>query len=121
VRGGCLAGEPGAVERNLDDAAEIAVFETLERELHETPGVDQCGYSNTRSLDPAAMTMWIQLIGTGISTAAALVPVVKQVLGLFKRKGIKGAKLKLAGGVTIDVDEISADDLLKLSTGVPNA
>ena len=110
-----------AFEIELPANTDPATVETLERELQKTPGVDQCGSSDTRSLDPAAMTMWIQLIGTGISTAAALVPVVKQVLELFKRKGIKGAKLKLAGGVTIDVDEISADDLLKLSTGAPKA
>ena len=69
-----------AFEIELPANTDPAAVETLERELLKTPGVDQCGSSDTRSLDPAAMTMWIQLIGTGISTAAALVPVVKQFL-----------------------------------------
>jgi hypothetical protein len=110
-----------AFEIEIPANTDPEVFGALRRELGETTGVDQCGPSTTRSLDPASMTMWITLVSTGITTAASLVPVVKQVLELFKRKGIKGAKLKLAGGVTIDVDEISADDLLKLSTGVPKA
>lgn len=96
-----------------------AIFGALRKELGETTGVDQCGPSTTRSLDPASMTMWVTLISTGITTAASLVPVVKQIVELFKRKGIKGAKLKLAGGVTLEVDEISADDLLKFSKSAP--
>jgi hypothetical protein len=104
-----------AFEIELPTKIDPATFAQLEKELHNVAGVDQFGSSGTRSLDPAAVTMWIQLLGTGITTAAAVVPVVKQILDLFKKKGIKGAKLKLADGTTVEADDISADDLLKIA------
>lgn len=104
-----------AFEITLPKDADAALLATLQEELARTQGVDQVGRSATRSLDPATLTMWITLAGTALTTVGAAVPVVKQVLELFQRKGIKGAKLVLADGSVLQADEISADDLLKLA------
>lgn len=87
----------------------------LESALAGTAGVDQCGQGGARSLDPGSLTMWITLAGTVVTTVGAAVPVVKQIIELFRGKGIKGAKLVLADGSVLQADEISADDLMKLS------
>jgi hypothetical protein len=104
-----------AFEITLPKDADPALLAAVETELARTQGVDQVGRSAKRSLDPATLTMWITLAGTALTTAGAAVTVVKQVLELFQRKGIKGAKLVLADGSVLQADEISADDLLKLA------
>jgi hypothetical protein len=104
-----------AFEITLPEDADPALLATIETELARTRGVDQHGRSAKRSLDPATLTMWITLAGTALTTAGAAVTVVKEVLALFQRKGIKGAKLLLADGSVLQADEISADDLLKLA------
>jgi hypothetical protein len=104
-----------AFEITLPEGTDPAALAAVQAELGRTQGVDQCGRSARRSLDPATLTMWITLAGTALTTAGAAVTVVKQVLELFQRKGIKGAKLVLADGSVLQADEISADDLLKLA------
>jgi hypothetical protein len=58
--------------------------------------------------------MWVTLIGSTITALGGAVPVVKQIIDLFKRKGIKGVKLVLANGSVLQADEITIEDLLKL-------
>jgi hypothetical protein len=87
----------------------------LEAAVASTQGVDQCGQGDTRSLDPAALTLWVTLAGTVVTTVGAAIPVVKQIIELCRSKGIKGAKLVLADGTVVQADEISAEDLMKLA------
>jgi hypothetical protein len=104
-----------AFEIELPPGVDKAALASLQQALAETGGVDQCGQSTARSLDPAALTLWVTLAGSVLTTLGAAVPVVRQIIDLCKRKGIKGAKLVLADGSVLQADEISSDDLLKLS------
>lgn len=99
----------------LPAGTDPTTLKALEQELAQTAGVDQCRQSTARSLDPASITIYITLAGTVITAIGAAVPVVKQMIDLFKSKGIKGAKLLLSDGRVLQVDEISAGDLIKLS------
>ena len=99
-----------AFEIELPASVDHGALAELEQALGEIDGVDQCGKSTTRSLDPAALMMWVTLV----SSVGGAVPVVKLVVDLFRRKGIKGAKLKLADGSVLEFDEISSDDLQRL-------
>ena len=103
-----------AFEIELPPGVDKGVLASLEQALAKTDGVDQCGQGTTRSLDPATITMWVTLVGSTITALGGAVSVVKQVIDLFKRQGIKGAKLVLADGSVLKADEISAEDLLKL-------
>jgi hypothetical protein len=103
-----------AFEIEFPPGVDRSMLATLQEELAETDGVDQCDQSTTRSLDPATITMWVTLIGSTITALGGAVPVVKQIIDLLKRKGIKGAKLVLANGSVLHADEISVEDLLKL-------
>lgn len=104
-----------AFEIELPSGMSSAQRAELESAVAATQGVDQCGQGDTRSLDPAALTLWVTLAGTVITTVAAAVPVIKQIMELCQRKGVKGAKLVLANGTVLEVDEISVDDLMKLA------
>lgn len=90
-------------------------IKALEQELAQTAGVDECRQSTARAIDPVSITIYVTLVATVITTIGAAVPVVNQVIDLFKSKGIKGVKLTLSNGQVIEVDNISVDDLLKLS------
>jgi hypothetical protein len=104
-----------AFEIELPSGLSSAQRAELESAVAATPGVDQCGQGDTRSLDPGALTVWVTLAGAVITTVANAIPVIKQIMELCQRKGIKGAKLVLADGAVLEVDEISADDLMKLA------
>lgn len=104
-----------AFEIEMPAGVDPALLAQVEQTVAQTRGVSDCGQSTMRSLDASTLTLWVTLAGTIITTVGAAVPVVKQIADLFARKGIKGAKLLLADGSTLQVDEISADDLLKLT------
>lgn len=99
----------------LPTGTDPTTLEALELELAQTAGVDQCRQSTARSLDPASVTIYITLVSAVVTAIGTAVPVVKQMIDLFKSKGIKGAKFLLSDGRVLQVDEISADDLIKLS------
>jgi hypothetical protein len=103
-----------AFEIELPASVDHGALTDLEQALGEIEGVDQCGKSTTRSLDPAGLMVWVTLVSSVVSAAGGAVPVVKLILDLFRRKGIKGAKLKLADGSVLEFDEISGDDLQRL-------
>lgn len=99
----------------LPAGTDPATLQALEQQLARTAGIDQCRRSSSRSLDPASITMYITLTSTVVTAIGAAVPVVKLVMDLFKSKGIKGAKLMLPDGEIFQADDISVNDLLKLS------
>jgi hypothetical protein len=101
-------------EIELPKGVDAVVLKLLEQQIAQTIGVDKCGQDTERSVDPAAITIWVNLVATTIAVA---VPVIKQVLDLLKSKGIKGAKLTL-GDRVFQADDISVDDLLKLSNSL---
>jgi hypothetical protein len=104
-----------AFEIELPDDVSLDQRTQLLAEVASTQGVDQCGKGDTRSLDPASLTLWVTLAGTVVTTVSAAIPVIKQIMALCQSKGIKGAKLVLGNGVVVEVDEISVDDLMKLA------
>jgi hypothetical protein len=102
----------------LPAGTDPTAIKDLEQQLAQIAGVEQCRQSTARSLDPASITMYVTLVSTVITAIGAAVPVVKQVIDLFKSEGIKGTKLMLSDGRVFQADDISVDDLLKLSNSL---
>ena len=73
---------------------------SLEKELAKAQGIDQCGFSTTRALDPVSLSMWFVLAKSAAVALSSAVPVMKFIVDQFKQRGIK-ATLKLADGSTI--------------------
>lgn len=96
----------------LPTDADIDLVE-MEAEVKSLDGVDAAGTLGARSIDPSSIGMWIQVAGTGIGVAAAAVPVVDRILGLLRKKDIKGAKLKFEGG-EVELDNVAVGDLERL-------
>lgn len=96
----------------LPTDADIDLVE-MEAEVRSIDGVDGAGTLGARSIDPSSIGMWIQLAGTGIGVVAAAVPVIDKILGLLRKKEIKGAKLKFEGG-ELELDGVAVGDLERL-------
>ena len=104
-------------EIELPRTTSRSALEAVRQEIATTEGVERTGGGATRSLDAATLTMWVTLTASAVTTVGAAIPVVKQVLSLFKKQGIKGVKLRLADGSVLEADEMSAEDLAKLMKG----
>lgn len=72
----------------------------------------------TRSLDPQAVQMVVTTASAAIAGLNGLVPLIQQVLGLFKKKGIPGAKITLPNGTVIEADNMTADEVQQLVGGL---
>ena len=95
-------------------------LDSLRNELRELDEVSDVGGGDTRAIDPASLMMWVTLGSTAITAAGGGVGLFERIAGMFRRKGIKGAKITLANGTSFSADEISAEDLqnlLKASKG----
>jgi hypothetical protein len=94
---------------------------SLEKELARAEGIDQCGWSTSRALDPVSLSMWFVLAKHVAVALTSAVPVIKFVVDQLKQRGIKNVKIVLANGSTIQADDISVDNLLKLERSARSA
>ncbi len=92
-----------------------ATLDEIEREITALTGVGHSGQGGSRSLDAQSITFWVTLASTVVTTAGAAIPIVKEVMAIFRKKGIKGVKLVLANGSTLEADEMSVEDFAKLN------
>jgi len=99
---------------SLPDSTPPAKQDELEAALQDMPSVEGAGVSETRGIDPQAVMIWVKLAGEMIATAGAMLPVLQKVVDMIRGKGIKGAKINLPGGATLQVDEASTADIERL-------
>jgi hypothetical protein len=99
----------------LPATASQADAKALARDLAATAGVEECDAGATRSLDVGQLTLWVSLAGGAASALGGAVTVVQQIIELCRSKGAKGARLVLADGTAIPIENLSAQALLELA------
>jgi hypothetical protein len=99
---------------SLPDSTSTAQQEDLEAALQDMHDVEGAGLSQTRAIDPATIQIWVKVAGEVIATTAAALPVIEKTVALIRGKGVKGAKITLPGGATLQVDSASADDIRRI-------
>ena len=87
---------------------------SLRDEVIQISGVEDADTQSTRSVDMVTLNLWIQFATGVLGAASTGVPIVQKIVEMVRGKGIKGAKITLANGVTVVADEISLKDLEKL-------
>ena len=87
---------------------------SIEKELAKIEGVDQCGWSTTRALDPVSLSMWFVLAKSAAVALSSAVPVMKFIVDQLKQRGIKNVSMVLADGTKIQADDITVENLVKL-------
>jgi len=90
-----------------------AEVKALRDEIRQMSGVEDAGSQKARGVGPARPGIWVQL-PTGALGAASGVPIVQKIAETVRDKGIKGAKITLANGAMLSIDEISSRDLEKI-------
>jgi hypothetical protein len=82
--------------------------------LNALPEVDSATPEATRFVDPAAVTLFVQLAGSVLGVAATAVPIIQKIVETIRGKGVSGAVIELPGGGKLSVDNASVKDIERL-------
>ena len=88
-----------------DDAQEIQDF------LKNVDGIEDAGSISTRSMaDPASITLWVEVASGILGLVSTAVPVIQNLMEIFRKKNLPAAKIKLPDGTEIVFDKDSSPD-----------
>ena len=87
-------------------------------DLRQLGDIEDAGTMEARSIDPQQVALWVQASSTALGAIGTAVPVIQNVVGLIRGKGIKGARIILPNGIEFAADEVSAKDLQTLLKGL---
>ena len=88
-----------------DDAQEIQDI------LKTVDGIEDAGSISTRSMaDPASITLWIEVASGILGLVSTAVPVIQNLMEIFRKKNLPAAKIKLPDGTEIEFDKDSSPD-----------
>jgi len=90
------------------------VVKALREEIAEIEAVERAIPNTTRSADPQALMLWVQVATGAVTALAGAVPVVRALIEAVRRKGIRGAKIRLPNGAEVAVDEADPQQLERL-------
>jgi hypothetical protein len=91
------------------------VLKELESTISGLEPVKKVGHtSGDRSLDPASLMLWMELIGGALTVVATAVPLIEKIVGMFRNKKISGVKISMPDGTAVSVDDCTSDDIRKL-------
>ena len=89
-------------------------LEIVRAELTSINEVQDAGSMRSRSIDAQSLMLWVSVATGVLGVVKTGVPLIQSITGMFRSKGIKGAKITLANGTSFTADEISPEDLEKL-------
>ncbi len=88
-----------------DDAQEIQDF------LKNVDGIEDAGSISTRSMaDPASITLWVEVASGILGLVSTAVPVIQNLMEIFRKKNLPAAIIKLPDGTEIVFDKNSSPD-----------
>jgi hypothetical protein len=93
----------------------------LKRELTESAPITAVGSMGARGVDAQQVMLWAQTAGTVFATLGAALPVISKIAELVRKRGVKGARIKLPNGAELSLDEASVGDTERLlrAAGMP--
>ncbi len=106
----------------MDDVLTIELPNTLSKtevkglrdEIRQLNEVVDADSQIARGVDAVTLGIWIQLATDIFGAVGSGMPIVQKIVELVRGKGIKGAKIVLANGGSVSVDEISVKDLERI-------
>lgn len=105
------------IEIELPKSVERDLLDEIKASIATMDGVEKTGESSYMSVDPESIKLWFELASQAFATVGAAITVIKGIRDLLRSRNIKGAKVALANGQVIPLDEISQADLEKLESG----
>lgn len=84
---------------------------SLEAELNDIDVVEDAGRASSRAFDAASATLSIRVEGGMLDLVGTAVPLLNKVLDTIRGRGIKGARITMPNGTTVEADEISVRGL----------
>jgi hypothetical protein len=82
--------------------------------LSALPDVESATPEATRFVDPASVSLFVQLAGSLLGVAATAVPIIQKIVETIQGKGVTGAVIEFPGGGKLSVDNASAKDIERL-------
>ena len=88
-----------------DDAQEIQDY------LKNVDGIEDAGSISTRSMaDAASITLWVEVASGILGLVSTAVPVIQNLMEIFRKKNLPAAIIKLPDGTEIVFDKNSTPD-----------
>jgi len=87
--------------------------DAIQSKVKDLDVITDTGCMATRSLDPASVMVWVQLVSGTLSVVATGVTLIQKVIEIIRNKSISGATIKLPNGAEISVDNATASDIEK--------
>jgi hypothetical protein len=97
----------------LPKDTEARIATDLSGELRGLEGVLNAGTTASRSLEVAALAVWIALPEV-VNLAKTALELVQRIIDLVKGRGIQGVTIELPNGAKIAVDHASPADIQKI-------
>ena len=82
--------------------------------LSALPEVESATPESTRFIDPASVSLFVQLAGSVLGVAATAVPIVQKIVETIRGKGVTGAVIEFPGGAKLSVDNASVKEIERL-------
>jgi hypothetical protein len=90
---------------------EVAI---IEQDIAKVSNIKHVTPQRSRGVDISSIATIVQLAPTAVQAAGAVAQCAKSVMDIFNKRGMKGIKIKTAGGVELSIDKGSVDDVEKL-------
>jgi len=89
-------------------------LKAIRSELEDMAEIEDIGSLTDRSIDPSTLGLWIQVATGIVGVASSTMPLIQKLMEIVRGKAIKGAKITLANGTVVSIDEASVKDVEKL-------
>lgn len=109
-----------SIQISFPSSAPRAEVDTIQNMLKNLNEIQDAGSIASRSVDPASIMIWIQVVSGMLGLVATGMPVIEKIIKMIRSKGISGAIIKLPNGTELPVDNASGSDIAKLLTALGN-
>jgi len=99
---------------NLPSSTSKSDVELIQNMLKQIDSVEDAVHKTTRVLDPVSITVLVTLVGSILGVVGTAVPIICKIVETIRGKGISGAKIKLANGNEISVDNASVSEIERI-------
>ena len=84
------------------------------KELERISGVEDTTAEQVYGLDPVSIMVWVKLASAIVGAAGGAVPLIKQVVEMFRARNLDAVEIEIPGGGRVKVSSASAADIERL-------
>jgi hypothetical protein len=88
------------------------------QELEALDGIEDTTKEQVYGFDPVSITVLVKLAAAVFTSASAAVPLIKQVVDLFRRRNLLDVELEIAGGGRLKIANATPADIDRIAKSI---